>query len=100
MQGTQTFIGSQHKPDLRIHHEEATREMLDALPCSVAAFCRMACGPRNQTYNTDCVVEKALVCAYLRARRLKVSAEMSTWLTAIALLIVEPDYAKAPAPEA
>ncbi|MGB8890085.1 MAG: hypothetical protein WCC87_25400 [Candidatus Korobacteraceae bacterium] len=99
MQGTATFIESEQQLDLGIR-EEKTREMLDALPYSVAEFCRIACGRRDEIRNPDCMVEKALVCAYLRASRLQGSAEMSTWLTAIALLIFEPECTEAPLPEA
>lgn len=97
MQGIQAYIGSEQQFDVRTR-EKVTREMLDVLPCRVASFCRTACGPRDETKNTDCVVMKALVCAYINASKLKGSAEMSTWLTAVALLIVGPDCAEAPAP--
>jgi hypothetical protein len=96
MQGIQPYTGSEQRVDVRTR-EKVTREMLDVLPCRVASFCRTACGPRDETKNTACVVMKALVCAYINAGRLKGSAEMSTWLTAVALLLVGPDCAVAPA---
>ena len=98
MRGIQPYIGSEQQLDVRIR-EKVTREMLDVLPCRVASFCRTACGPRDETKSTDCVVEKALVCAYINASKLKGSAEMSTRLTAIALLILGPDCAEAPVPD-
>jgi hypothetical protein len=98
MHGIQTYIGSEQQLDVRTR-EKVTREMLDVLPCRVASFCRTACGPGDETKNTDCVVEKALVCAYINASKLKGSAEMSTWLTAVALLIFEPDRAKGRRPQ-
>jgi len=98
MQGTQPYTGSEQRVDVRTCEKE-TREMVDFLSRSVPSHCRNTRRPQGEATSPDDAVERALVSAYQHLGHSKGSVQMSTWITAIALLIVEPDCAEAPMPD-
>ena len=100
MQGTPAYIGSEQQLGVRTPEKE-TREMVDLLPCRLRSICRKAReSQQDEAANSDGVLEKALLSAYQHSSKLQGPVQMSTWLTAIALLILGPDRAKAQAPTA
>jgi hypothetical protein len=98
MQGTQAYTGREPRGDVRICEKE-TREMMDVLSCSLPSLCRNMRRLQNEASSSNNGLEGALVSAYKHLGHSKGSAQMSTWLTAIALLIVEPGCAETPVPE-
>ncbi len=98
MQGTQTYVGSEQQSHVRSREQEI-RDVLDLLPCSLKSFFRRGRGPQDEATNTYGVLEKALLSAYRRSSKFKGSAQMSTWLTAVALLILGPHSQEALAAE-
>jgi DNA-directed RNA polymerase specialized sigma24 family protein len=98
MQGTQLYAGSEQPIDVRICEKEA-REMVSFLSRSLPSLCRNTRRPQGDATNANDAVERALLCAYRHLVHSKGSLQMSTWLTAIALLIVGPDCAEAPVPD-
>jgi hypothetical protein len=97
MQKTQAYVGSKQTSQVRICERE-NREMLGVLSRSLPSFCRRANQPQGDATHADDVVEKALLAAYKHLSQFPGSTQMSTWLTAIALLILEPDCAEGPVP--
>jgi hypothetical protein len=98
MQGTQQYIGSEQRIDVRIC-ENDTREMVGFVSGSPPSLCISPLRPRSEATGSNDVLERALLSAYRHVVRSKGSVPMSTWLTAITLLIVAPDCAEAPAPD-
>jgi len=97
MQGKWAYIGGEQRVDVRICEKE-TREMVDLLPLGHPSLCRNTCRPQREATGSNDAVERALLSAYKHLGHSKRSVQMSTWLTAIALLIVGSDCAEAPAP--
>ena len=93
MQGTQPYTGSEQRIDLRICEKE-TREMVDFLSRSLPSLCRNTRRPQGEAARSDDAVERALLSAYQHLTQSKGPVQTSTWLTAIALLIVGPDCAE------
>ena len=97
MQEKWAYIGGEQRVDVRICEKE-TREMVESLSRSVLPLCRNTCRPHGEATSSDGAIERALLSAYEHLGNSKRSVQMSTWLTAIALLIVGSDCAEAPAP--
>jgi DNA-directed RNA polymerase specialized sigma24 family protein len=85
MQGTEAYIGSEQELDARICQKE-TREMKDVLSRCLLSFSLEACRQRGNAINAD-DVEETLLSAYKHLDQFKRSAQMSTCLTAIAVVI-------------
>jgi DNA-directed RNA polymerase specialized sigma24 family protein len=98
MQGTQPFTGGEQRIDVRICEKE-TREMVDFFSRTLPSLCRNTRRPRGEATSSNDAIERALLSAYKHLGNSKGSVQMSTWLTAIALLIVGPDCAEAPMPD-
>jgi hypothetical protein len=92
----QMYAGMESRVQVRIS-EKATREMVDVLSRSLPSLCRSMRRPQGEATSSNHAIEGALLSAYEHLRHSTGSAQMSTWLTAIALLIVGPDCAEAPA---
>jgi hypothetical protein len=97
MQGIQPYTGIEQRVDVRACDKE-TREMVDFLARSLPSLCRNACRHQAGATSSNDVVERALLSAYRHLGHSKGPVQMSTWLTAIALLIAGPDRAEAPVP--
>jgi hypothetical protein len=98
MRGTETYIRSKHQRYKCICREE-TPEALAIISRSLPLVCRRALQPRGEATGSDDAVEKALLSAYKHLGQSNGPAHMSTWLTAIALPILGPDFAEAPPPK-
>jgi hypothetical protein len=98
MQEKWAYIGGEQRVDVRIcENETREREMVESLSRSVLPLCRNTCRPHGEATSSDGAIERALLSAYEHLGNSKGSVQMSTWLTAIALLIVGSDCAEAPA---
>jgi len=98
MQGTQPYTGREPRIEARICEKES-REMVGFLSRSLPSLCRNTRRPQGEATSSKDAVERALLSAYRHLGHSKGSVQMSTWLTAIALLIVGPECAEAPAPD-
>ena len=84
MQGSRAYTGRESWVDVRICEKE-TREMVDVLSRSLPSLCKNMLRSQGDEASSNDAVEAALVSAYKHLGHLKGSAQMSTWLTAIAL---------------
>jgi hypothetical protein len=91
---TQPYTKAEQQLASRICEKEM-REMLDVLSRSLPSLCRRSRQPQGDAND---LVEKALLSAYKHLDQSQGSTQMSTWLTAIALLIFRPDCAEARVP--
>jgi DNA-directed RNA polymerase specialized sigma24 family protein len=98
MHGTEAYLRSKHQADECICREE-TPEVVAVLSRSLPSVCRRAFRPRGEATSSDDAIEKALLSAYKHLGQSKGPAQMSIWLTAIALLILGPDCAEVPPPK-
>jgi DNA-directed RNA polymerase specialized sigma24 family protein len=97
MQGTQQYTGSEQRIDVCIC-ENDTREVVGFVSGSLPTLRITPRRPQGEAAGSNDVVERALLSAYRHLVRSKGSVPMSTWLTAIAVLVVGPDCAEEPVP--
>jgi hypothetical protein len=97
MQGRQPCIGSEQRIGVRICEKE-TREIVDLLWGSLPSLSGNTRRPDGEATASNDAVERVLISACRHLAHSKGSVQMSTWLTAIALLLIAPDRAETPVP--
>jgi hypothetical protein len=98
MQETQQYTGSEQRIKVRICDND-TREVVGFVSGTLSPLCINPLRPQGEEAGSNDVVERALLSAYRHLVCSKGSVPMSTWLTAIAVLIVGPDCAEEPVPD-
>ena len=97
MQGAQQYTGRELRIEVRICDNDI-REVVGFVSGTLPPLCVNLLRPQGEAAGSNDVVERALLSAYRHLVRSKGSVPMSTWLTAIALLVVGPDCAEEPVP--